>query len=53
LGARQVHWTDSLDAVIGSDADIVVEVMGGLQPAGDLIRRALQAGNVSSRRTSS
>jgi len=40
----QVHWTDSLDAVIGSDADIVVEVMGGLQPAGDLIRRALQAG---------
>jgi homoserine dehydrogenase len=39
-----VHWTDSLDAVIGSDADIVVELMGGLQPAGDLIRRALQAG---------
>ena len=40
----QVHWTDNLDAVIGSDADIVVEVMGGLEPAGDLIRRALQAG---------
>ena len=39
-----VQWTDSLDAVIGSDADIVVEVMGGLQPAGDLIRRSLQAG---------
>jgi homoserine dehydrogenase len=39
-----VQWTDSIEAVIGSDADIVVEVMGGLQPAGDLIRRSLQAG---------
>jgi homoserine dehydrogenase len=39
-----VQWTDSLDAIIGSDADIVVEVMGGLQPAGDLIRRSLQGG---------
>jgi homoserine dehydrogenase len=39
-----VQWTDSLDAVIGSNADIVVEVMGGLEPAGDLIRRSLQAG---------
>jgi homoserine dehydrogenase len=42
--AADVQWTDSLDAVIGSDADIVVEVMGGLEPAGDLIRRSLQAG---------
>ncbi len=39
-----VQWTDSIDAVIASDADIVVELMGGLQPAGDLIRRALHAG---------
>jgi homoserine dehydrogenase len=39
-----VQWTDSIDAVIGADADIVVEVMGGLQPAEDLIRRSLQAG---------
>jgi homoserine dehydrogenase len=39
-----VQWTESLDAVIGSNADIVVEVMGGLEPAGDLIRRSLQAG---------
>jgi homoserine dehydrogenase len=39
-----VQWTDSIDAVIDSDAEIVVELMGGLQPAGDLIRRALQAG---------
>ncbi|MSO56100.1 MAG: homoserine dehydrogenase [Acidobacteria bacterium] len=39
-----VQWTDDIDAVIGSDADIVVELMGGLQPAGDVIRRSLQAG---------
>ena len=39
-----VQWTDSIDAVISSDADIVVELMGGLEPAGDLIRRSLAAG---------
>src|SRR5690554_6936747 len=37
-----VRWTDSFDAVIESDADIVVELMGGLEPAGDLIRRSLR-----------
>jgi homoserine dehydrogenase len=42
--APHVLWTESLDAVIGSDAQIVVELIGGLQPAGDLIRRSLQAG---------
>lgn len=39
----QVVWTDSIDAIIDSDADIVVELMGGLEPAGDLVRRALGA----------
>jgi homoserine dehydrogenase len=39
-----VEWTESIDAVIDSDVDIVVELMGGLQPAGDLIRRSLEAG---------
>src|SRR5687767_7468472 len=38
-----VQWTDSIEAVIASDADIVVELMGGLEPAGDLIRRSLEA----------
>ena len=38
-----VQWTDSIDAVIASDTDIVVELIGGLEPAGDLIRRSLQA----------
>ena len=39
-----VQWTDSFDAVIASDADIVVELMGGVEAAGELIRRALKAG---------
>jgi homoserine dehydrogenase len=39
-----VSWTESLDAIVSSDADIVVELMGGLEPAGDLIRRSLNAG---------
>jgi homoserine dehydrogenase len=42
--AADVDWTDSFEAVIASDADIVVELMGGIEPAGDLIRRALKAG---------
>src|SRR5436853_5678964 len=42
--APHVHWTDSIDAIIGSDADIVVELIGGLHPAGDLIRRSLESG---------
>jgi homoserine dehydrogenase len=39
-----VHWTENIDDVLSSDADIVVEVMGGLQPTEDWIRRALQLG---------
>ena len=39
-----VQWTESFDAVMASDADIVVELMGGLEAAGDLIRRSLEAG---------
>ena len=45
-----VDWTDSIDAVIASDADIVVELMGGLEPAGDLIRRSLQGGQIGRHR---
>jgi homoserine dehydrogenase len=33
--APDVRWTDRLDAVIESDVDIVVELIGGLEPAGD------------------
>jgi homoserine dehydrogenase len=39
-----VLWTENIDDVLSSDADIVVEVMGGLQPTEDWIRRALSSG---------
>jgi homoserine dehydrogenase len=39
-----VQWTKDINDVLSSDADIVVEVIGGLQPAGDWIRSALRAG---------
>lgn len=39
-----VTWTEDIDDVLSSDVQIVVEVMGGLQPSEDWIRRALAAG---------
>lgn len=39
-----VQWTENIEAVLSSNADIVVEVMGGLQPTEDWIRRALTSG---------
>ena len=40
----EVVWTENIDDVLSSKADIVVEVMGGLQPTEDWVRRALSAG---------
>ena len=37
-------WTENIDDVLASDADILVEVMGGLQPTEDWVRRALASG---------
>jgi len=39
-----VQWTENIDDVLSSDVDVVVEVMGGLQPSEDWIRRALASG---------
>jgi len=39
-----VQWTENIDDILSSDADIVVEVMGGLQPTEDWIRRVLSSG---------
>lgn len=39
-----VKWTENIEDVIASGVDVVVEVMGGLQPAEDWIRRALSSG---------
>jgi homoserine dehydrogenase len=38
-----VRWTDNIDDVLGSDADIFVEVIGGLEPAGEWVSKALRA----------
>lgn len=39
-----VTWTEDADAVLGSDVDAIVELAGGLDPAGIWVRRALEAG---------
>jgi len=39
-----VKWTDNIDVILGSDVDIVVELMGGLNPVEGWIRKALAAG---------
>jgi homoserine dehydrogenase len=40
----EVVWTENIDDVVSSDVDIVVEVMGGLQPTEDWVRRMLASG---------
>ena len=39
-----VLWTEDLADVLGSSADVVVELAGGLDPAGEWVRQALLAG---------
>jgi homoserine dehydrogenase len=39
-----VVWSEDADAVLASDVDVIVELAGGLDPAGDWVRRALEAG---------
>jgi len=39
-----VLWTDEINDVLASDADIIVELIGGLDPAGEWIHKALKAG---------
>jgi homoserine dehydrogenase len=39
-----VTWTDDADAALAADVDVVVELAGGLEPAGGWVRRALDAG---------
>jgi homoserine dehydrogenase len=40
-----VVWTESFDEVLASRPNIVVEVVGGREPAGTWVRRALDAGS--------
>jgi homoserine dehydrogenase len=39
-----VEWSEDADAVLGADIDVIVELAGGLDPAGGWVRRALDAG---------
>jgi homoserine dehydrogenase len=39
-----VVWSEDADAVLTSDVDVVVELAGGLDPAGTWVRRAVEAG---------
>lgn len=39
-----VHWSEDADAVLACDVDVVVELAGGLDPAGKWVRSALLGG---------
>jgi len=40
-----VNWTEDVEALLAADdVDVIVELMGGLDPAGGWVRRALDAG---------
>ncbi len=39
-----VRWTEDVDEVLAAHPDIVVELVGGRDPAGTWVRRALEAG---------
>ncbi len=39
-----VTWSEDADAVLSSDVEVVVELAGGLDPAGSWVRKALDAG---------
>jgi homoserine dehydrogenase len=40
----QVRWTDNFEEILSSHVDVIVELVGGVRPAGDWVRRALHAG---------
>ena len=39
-----VIWTEDVDSVLKSDVDIVIELIGGLNPAEQFVRKALESG---------
>ena len=40
----RVIWTDDIDVILKSDVDIVIELMGGLNPVEGWLRKAIAAG---------
>ena len=39
-----IRWTEDINDVLSSDTHIIVELIGGLEPAGEWIRKALKSG---------
>ena len=39
-----VVWSENWEEVLASDVDVIVELVGGLDPAGTWVRRAIEAG---------
>jgi homoserine dehydrogenase len=39
-----IRWTDDFEEALGDSVDVVVELVGGLEPAREWVRRALMAG---------
>ncbi len=39
-----VEWSDNAHAVLAADVDVIVELAGGLEPAGHWVRLALESG---------
>lgn len=39
-----VRWTDDIKSVLQSDVDIVIELIGGLNPAEQIVRSSLESG---------
>ena len=39
-----VIWTEDVDSVLQSDANIIIELIGGITPAEQIVRRALESG---------
>ena len=42
--SASVQWSEDADAVLASDVDVIVELAGGIDPAGGWVRKALNAG---------
>ncbi len=42
--AEDVQWTEDFDDLLNSDAEVLVELVGGLQPAYEWVKKALLAG---------
>ncbi len=42
--SSDVMWTDDVESVLKSDVDIVIELIGGLNPAEKIVRSALESG---------